>query len=90
MKTNIQSLDDLKREKEKARKQIAVQEYAIRMQTKEIKHKLSFASLSAIAIDSIKSKLVSLAPGMTAGLVSSLVSRFRSMRKKRTRRKGNS
>ena len=73
-KTKIRSLEDISRAKHKVQKEIALHEYAIRLHSKEIGNKLSFASLSGYVFGLVKERLLNRMPGFFAGLLKGFLS----------------
>lgn len=74
-KTKIRTLKDIEREKQKARQVMALQEYALEMQYKELKHKLSFASISGYALGLLKNHFNAKLRNILVDMLSSLFSR---------------
>ena len=77
MKTRMRSLEDISREKQKVKQEIALQELAVSLHYKEIKHKMSFASLSGYAFGLIKDHYIAKMPGFLSGILKGFISTSR-------------
>ena len=77
MKTRIRSLEDINHEKQKIKQEIALQEYAVSLHFKEIRHKMSFASLSGYAIGLIKNHYIAKMPRFFARILNGFLSTSR-------------
>jgi hypothetical protein len=69
MKPKIRNLEDIQREKQKLRRQIGIQEYALEFNFKQIRKKLSFVTLTAYLIDIAKDHLTTRAPSIFTRLL---------------------
>ena len=72
MKPKIRNLDDIQREKQKLRRQIGIQEYALEFNFMQIRKKLSFLALGAYLLDIGKEQLKARFPSFLSGLLGGL------------------
>jgi len=81
MKNKLRNLEDIRREKQKLLLEIGIHEYALNLNFKQIKNKLSFTSLSAYVFDLVREHFRAKMPS----LLSSLINGFREtfMKKKK-------
>ena len=76
MKTKIRNLEDIQREKQKLRRKIGVQEYAIEFNFKQIRKKLSFVSITAYLVDIASEQLKAKTPSFLSGLLNGWLERI--------------
>lgn len=76
MKPKIRNLEDIQREKQKLRRQIAIQEYALEFNLMQIRKKLSFVSLTAYLIDLAREEIRAKAPAFLTGLLNGFFERL--------------
>jgi hypothetical protein len=69
MKAKIRNLEDIQREKQKLRRQIGIQEYALEFNFVQIRKKLSFVTLIAYLLDITREQLKVKAPSILTGLL---------------------
>jgi hypothetical protein len=76
MKPKIRNLKDIQREKQKIRREIGIQEYALEFNFMQIKKKLSFVTLTAYLIDLTIEHLKSATPSIISRLLKGVLDHF--------------